>query len=161
MQAVAFSEGELAWVFPADSVSRDEIESLERTGERLREIAGSLADGRAGWTGRGLEYALYPSGKASLGGHAENSQVSFGVELLPPQFFEGESAWGVEADILVRCDHPIDCGMHRVEFREASELGDSAQAIAVLSDFTVWLLRRSSEVAPDEWQKRDPSASAG
>jgi hypothetical protein len=113
------------------------------------------------WTGRGLEYSLFPSGQRSLGGFAENSQVTFGVELLTPHFFEGDSAGGVEAEISVRCDHPVDCGMHRVEFRQAVELGDPAQAIAVLDDFTIWLLRRSSEVAPDEWQRRDPHASAG
>jgi hypothetical protein len=161
MQNVALSEGELEWVFPADSVSRDEFESLERAGERLREIAANLADGRAGWTGKGLEYALYPSGKCSLGGFAENSQVTFGVELWPPLFFESDSAWGVEADISIRCDHPVDCGMHRIELREAAELGDPAAAIAVLDDFTAWLLRRSAEVAPDEWQNCDPSASGG
>jgi len=160
MRNVALSEGELAWVFPPNSVSRDEIGSLEHTGERLRKIASILADGRAGWTGSGLEYALYPSGKCGLGGYAENSQVTFGVELWPPNFFEGDSAWGVEAEISVRCDHPVDCGMHRIERREATELSDPASAIAALDDVTAWLLRRSADVTPDEWRKLDPSAQA-
>lgn len=161
MRNVALSEGELAWVFPADSVSPDEVRSLERASERLRGRAASLADGRAGWTGRGLEYSLFPSGQRSLGGFAENSQVTFGVELPPPHFFEGDSAWEVEAEIWVRCDHLVDCGTHRIEFREATELGDPASAIAVLDEFTAWLLRRNGEVAPDEWRNRDPSASDG
>lgn len=157
METVELSEGELAWVFPSDSVSPDGVESLARASERLCGIAASLADGRAGWTGRGLEYSLFPSGQRSLGGFAENSQVTFGVELLPPHFFEGDSAWAVEAEISVRCDHPVDCGMHRIEFRQAAELGDPQSAIAALDDFTDWLSRRSAEVAPHEWRGRDPN----
>jgi len=80
---------------------------LDRSSQRLRNIAANLEGGRAGWTDQGLEYSLFSSGQRSLGGFAENSWVTFTVEVRPPGFYdEGVLTWEVEAEIAVRCDHP-------------------------------------------------------
>jgi hypothetical protein len=60
--------------------------SLLASSGRLLEIASLLPRGRAGWSGSGLEYNVFPSGQRSSSGWAENDQVPFLVELLPPGF---------------------------------------------------------------------------
>jgi hypothetical protein len=132
---------------------------LDRVGERLREVAASLSNGRAGWTGEGLEYSLFPSGQRSLGGFAENPQVTFSAELRPPGFYEGARTWSADAEIAVRCDHLVDCGMHRIESRGAPDLDTPADAVATLDEFTDWLSVRSREVPPERWRDADPLAT--
>ncbi len=127
---------------------------LDRSSQRLRNIAANLEGGRAGWTDQGLEYSLFSSGQRSLGGFAENSWVTFTVEVRPPGFYdEGVLTWEVEAEMAVRCDHPtVDCGMHRIEFREAPDLEDPVRAIAALDEFTSWLVERSANgVGRSSW----------
>jgi hypothetical protein len=159
VETVGLSVGDTDWVFPAGSVTGDMAAVLDRSGERLRGVAAGLGKGRAGWTGEGLEYWLLPSGQRSLGGFAENAQVTFLVELRPPGFYGGADGWSVEAEIAVRCDHRADCGMHRIEFREASELDTPADAVATLDEFTGWLMARGREVSPADWRARDPLAA--
>jgi hypothetical protein len=72
--------------------------------------------------------------------------VTFSAELHPPGFYEGAHAWSVDAEIAVRCDHLADCGMHRIESREAPILDTPADAVAALDEFTDWLVVRSREV---------------
>src|SRR6266571_2794414 len=127
---------------------------LDRSSQRLRNIAANLEGGRAGWTDQGLEYSLFSSGQRSLGGFAENSWVTFTVEVRPPGFYDvGVLTWEVEAEMAVRCDHPtVDCGMHRIEFREAPDLEDPVRAIAALDEFTSWLVERSANgVGRSSW----------
>src|ERR1700685_3452259 len=98
VETVAFSEGEPTWVFPEGSVTQVLLRSLSASGERMHQIA-TMLPRRAGWTGSGLEYCLYPSGKRCLSGFAENADVTFLVELTPPGFYSeaAPGAWEVTA----------------------------------------------------------------
>jgi hypothetical protein len=49
--------------------------------------------------------------------------------------------------------------MHRIEFREASDLDTPVEAVAALDEFIGWLLVRSREVSPEDWRSHEPSAS--
>lgn len=155
METIALTEGDLRWVFPPESVTPELIAVLEQASQRLLDIAATLDQARAGWTGRGLEFSLLPSGQRSLGGFAENGQVSFVAELLPPGYCESTS-WEVAAEIAVRCDHGGDCGMHRTEAKEVSGVETVQQAIQALGDVTEWLFERATTVEPDEWRTTDP-----
>ncbi|MCL2422686.1 MAG: hypothetical protein FWD11_02145 [Micrococcales bacterium] len=157
MEKVALLAGDPAWVFPPEVITPELVATLAFSGARLREIAKSLG-GRAGWTGSGLEYWKSPSGRWKLGGGAENSHVTFLVELCPPGFYECVDIWSVHAEIAVRCDHMVDCGMHRIESRHTyPRTGpDSADS---LDDLTAWLLSRHQEVPPRTWRSLDRSAA--
>ena len=131
--------------------------TLRESSRRLRWLAGQLAHGRVGWTGSGLGYSLYPSGQRSLDGSAENDQVSFLVELRPPGFYaEAGLDWEVEAEVAVRCDAEVDCGMHTVESFERTGLESAAEAVAALDAATQWLVDRARAVRPADWRRRDP-----
>jgi len=101
VRAVPLAEGDPTWVFPEESVTQALMTSLVASSDRLVEIAGLLPRGRAGWSGQGLEYNVFPpSGKCCLYGWAESPEmeVSFTVELTPPGFGRVESVgWEVTA----------------------------------------------------------------
>jgi hypothetical protein len=158
VETVAFSEGEPTWVFPKRSVTQALMRSLSASSERMREIATMLPGGRAGWSGSGLEYCLYPSGQRRLSGFAENADVTFIVELMPPGFYSEAPprAWEVTAEISVRCDAEIDCGMHTVEAFTPNTYTAAEDAVAAVEAATRWLLERSETVPPGGWRARDP-----
>jgi hypothetical protein len=156
VDTVALADGDLRWVFPLGTMTPELIAVLEQANRRFLDIAAALDQGRAGWTGRGLEFWLLPSGQRKLAGFAESAQVTFIAELLPPVYFEPASSWEVTAEIAVRCDHEVDCGMHRIESTEELGLKTAQQAIQAFGDMTEWLLRRAMAVEPDEWRTRDP-----
>lgn len=157
MRTVSLAEGDLTWVFPEGSVTPELTAVLGACSGRFVEIAGLLAGGRAGWTDSGLEYDLLPSGRCSLSGWAENPQVTFRAELVPPGFYQDKSPdWEVTADISVRCDAPHDCGMHEVESFTPVSYATAEDAVAALGRATSWLLARCLAVPPEEWRARDP-----
>ncbi|MCL2466127.1 MAG: hypothetical protein FWF02_08090 [Micrococcales bacterium] len=157
MEKVALLDGEPTWVFPPESATPEVVAALAFSGARLREIAKSLG-GRAGWTGSGLEYWQSASGKWKITGGAENPQVTFFVELCPPGFYECVEIWTVHAEIAVRCDHMVDCGMHRIESRHAYPRTGAA-CVDSLDELTAWLLTRHQEVPPATWRSRDRMAA--
>jgi hypothetical protein len=160
MKALSLAEGDPTWVFPEESVSLALMTSLAASGDRLVEVAGLLPRGRAGWSGSGLEYNVYPpSGKCCLYGWAENPQVTFTVELAPPGFPTAESVgWKVTADISVRCEARYDaaCGMHVMEEFTPQAYATPEEAVAAIERATQWLLARCRAVAPADWRTRDP-----
>jgi hypothetical protein len=109
--------------------------SLHASSDRFGQLAGLLGNGRAGWTGCGLEYLLYPSGQRCLGGLPGNDQVSFLAELRPPGFYPRAPGpgWEVDAEVAVRCEADLDCGMHTVESFERTNLSTAAEAVAAAS----------------------------
>jgi len=158
MKTVPLAEGDTSWVFAEDSVTSAMVKSLSASSDRMLEVASLLPGGRASWSGSGLEYDLYPSGQRSLSGSAENAQVSFTVALLPPGFYPGAapSAWEVTAEISVRCDAEIDCGMHTVEEFTPNSYLAAEDAVAAVDAATRWLLGRCRTVPPGDWRRRDP-----
>jgi hypothetical protein len=158
VETVAFSEGEPTWVFPEGSVTQALLRSLSESGGRMHQIAAMLPDGRAGWTGSGLEYCLDPSGQRHLSGFAENADVTFLVELMPPGFYSeaAPGAWEVTAEISVRCDAKTDCGSHTIEAFTPNAYSTAEDAVAAVEKATHWLLERSEAVPPGDWQARDP-----
>jgi hypothetical protein len=158
VETVAFLEGEPTWVFPKGSVTQALVRSLSASSERMREIAAMLPGGRAGWTGSGLEYCLYPSGQRNLSGFAENADVTFTVELMPPGFRAEapRDAWEVTAEISVRCDAEIDCGMHTLETFTPNTYTTAEDAVSAVEAATLWLFERSESLAPSNWRARDP-----
>ena len=157
METVAFSEGEPAWVFPERSVTQTLMRLLSASSERMREIASMLPGGWAGWSGSGLEYCLYPSGQRCLSGSAENTDVSFTVELMPPGFYAEAppGGWEVTAEISVRCDAEVDCGMHTVEAFTPNTYATAEDAVAAVEVASRWLLDRCKAVPPADWRTRD------
>jgi hypothetical protein len=160
MKTVPLAEGEPTWVFPPESVTLSLMASLSASSDRLLEIASLLPHGRAGWSGSGLEYNVFPSGQCSLSGWAENDQVSFLVELLPPAFHPGEAPqqWQVTAEISVRCDARNDCGMHSIEEFTPNSYATAEDAVAAIEKAAGWLLDRCRAVPPSDWRARDPRA---
>ena len=125
-------------------------------------VVASLDGGSAGWNGSGLEYNIYPSGKGCLSAIAENDQVSFIAQLLPPGFYavHPESpTWTVDAEICVRCDHLQGCGTHTIEERAWADLADPSAAVSALAEAIFWLAERSSTVPPQDWRARDQRSS--
>ena len=157
-ETVACSEGEPTWVFPKGSVTEALMRSLSASSGRIREIAAMLPGGRAGWTGSGLEYCLYPSGQRNLSGFAENADVTFTVELTPPGSYPEapRDTWEVTAEISVRCDAQIDCGMHTLETFTPTTYNTANDAVSALEAATRWLFERSNAVLPGDWRARDP-----
>jgi hypothetical protein len=158
VETVAFSEGEPTWVFPDASVTETLMGSLSASSERMREIAAMLPGGHAGWTGSGLDYCLYPSGQRNLSGFAENADVTFIVELMPPGFSleAPRDTWEVTAEISVRCDAEIDCGMHTLETFAPNVYNTADDAVSAVEAATRWLFERSNAVLPGDWRARDP-----
>jgi hypothetical protein len=158
VKTVPIAEGDPAWVFPEEVVTSALAESLSASSDRVRQVATLLPAGRAGWSGSGLEYWLYPSGKRCLSGVAENPQVSFTVDLIPPDFYPGASSsdWQVTADISVRCDAEADWGMHAVESCTPQACREAEDAVAAVETATRWLLDRCRAVPPADWRTRDP-----
>jgi hypothetical protein len=158
VETVAFLEGEPTWVFPKRSVTQALMRSLSASSERMCEIAAMLPGGRAGWTGSGLEYCLYPSGRRNLSGFAENADVTFIVELMPPGSHPEalQDAWEVTAEISVRCDAEIYCGMHTLETFTPNTYTTAEDAVAAVEAATRWLLERSEAVPHGDWRARDP-----
>jgi hypothetical protein len=157
VKAVSLAEGDPTWVFPEESVTPALMASLQTSGDRLVEIAGLLARGRAGWTGSGLEYNMFrPPGGCCLYGWAENPQVTFIAELWPPG--PKRAAWEVSADIEVSCDSKVRsaCGMHVVEEFTQDVFDVPEDAVSALQRATDWLLARCKAVPPGEWHTRDP-----
>jgi hypothetical protein len=157
MKAVSLAEGDPTWVFPEESVTPALMASLERSSGQLAEIAGLLTYGRAGWTGSGLEYNLFPpSASCCLYGWAENPQVTFMAELWPPS--RKRAGWEVSADIEVSCDSMVRsaCGMHVVEEFTQDVFDLPEDAVAALQRATDWLLARCRAVPPEQWRARDP-----
>jgi hypothetical protein len=157
MKAVSLAEGDPTWVFPEQSVTPALMASLEMASGKLVEIAGLLVYGRAGWTGSGLEYNLFPpSGICHLYGWAENPQVCFIAELAPPD--RKRAGWEVSADIEVSCDSEVRsaCGMHLVEEFTQDTFDRPEDAVAALQRATDWLLARCRAVPPEQWRARDP-----
>ena len=152
---VPWRAGDPSWVFPS-GLDEPVRATLEDASRRLVDIAATLEGGRAGWAGEGLEFSLYPSGERRVGGFAENQQVSFVVDLGLTRDPRGATTWELDAEISVRCDHPVDCGMHQIETRRVSALATPAIAIRALDDATQWLLARARAVDPSEWRARDP-----
>ena len=158
VETVAFSDGEPAWVFPEGSVTEALLTSLSASSERMRKIAAMLPGGHAGWTGSGFEYCLYPSGQRNLSGYAENADVTFTIELLPPGFYPQapRDTWEVTAEISVRCDAEIDCGMHTLETFTPKTYNTANEAVSAVAAATRWLFERSNAVLPGDWRARDP-----
>lgn len=155
VKAVALAEGDPTWVFPEESVTQALMTSLATSSDRLVKIAGVLPGGRAGWSGSGLEYNVFPSGQRSLSGWAENPQVTFLVELASPGFHGTEPrGWEVTADISVRCDARYDaaCGIHVVEQSRPAVHATPEDAVAAVDRATGWLLTRCRTVAPGDWR---------
>jgi hypothetical protein len=160
VEAVPLTEGDPAWVFPGESVTLALMAALVASSERLVETAGLLPGGRAGLSGSGLEYNLFPPwGQCCLHGWAESPDVTFAVEMTPPGFNEAESlGWEVRADISVRCDARYDaaCGMHVMEEFTPNLYATPEQAVAAVDRATHWLLARCRVVPPADWRARDP-----
>jgi hypothetical protein len=162
MRAVAWDEGDPDWVFPAGTLTSARKDDLRRAGDQMLAVAAGLEGGRAGWNGSGLEYSIYPSGKACLSAIAENDQVSFVAQLLPPGYYAlhpESSTWAVDAEIGVRCDHLQDCGTHTIEERAWADLSDPSAAVSALAEAIAWLAERSSSVPPQNWRGRDEGNS--
>lgn len=156
METVVLSEGEPTWVFPSQSVTQTLLQSLTGSSQRLCELAALLPGGRAGWSGSGLEYCLYPSGQRCLSGFAENADVTFTVELVPPgSDVAGSGVWDVTAEISVRCDAEIDCGMHVVEAFTPNTYATAEDAVSAVEKSSRWLLERSKAIPPEEWRSKD------
>jgi len=161
VETIPLAVGDPAWVFPDESVTPALIASLAASSERLVEIAGLLPGGRAGWSGSGLEYNVFPSGKCSLYGWAESPDpdATFVVEMAPPGYWGTDSVgWEVTADISVRCDARYDaaCGMHVMEEFTANVYATPEEAVAAVDRATSWLLDRCRAVPPEDWRARDP-----
>lgn len=162
MWRVALDEGDPEWVFPAGTLTSSLQEDLRRAGDQVLAVAARLDGGYAGWNGSGLEYSIYPSGQGCLSAIAENEQVSFIAQLLPPGLYADHPeslTWTVEAEICVRCDHLQDCGTHTIEERAWADLAGPSAAVSALAEAISWLAERSSTVPPQEWRARDQGKS--
>lgn len=157
MEMIALSKGEPAWVLGADA-SSTAVSNIARAADTLVRVAAGLDGGRAGWEGEGLEYCRLPlKPTTTLSGFAENEQVTFWIELLPPGCFDG-SEWEVSDSVSVRCDHEVDDGMHVIEQRELRP-SDAEGAAAALAEVAGWLLARSQQVHPSHWRGLDVQAA--
>lgn len=121
-RVVALDEADLRTIFGDDFYERDNADTvrtdLDRAADSLVALGNDLA-GRAGCAGRGLEVSLVPSGQTSLEGFVDPFPLSFYVELRPVGYFADDDlahpGWNIEATISIRCDAPVDCGMHLIE----------------------------------------------
>ena len=140
VKVTPLQEGNLSWMFHAE-VDPVVSERLQEASETVEKIARSLGK-KAGWSGSGLEFHVVDSG-TSIAGFAEKDDVTFWVELRRAEAWEKSDSnvgeWAVEAEVAVRCDAVIDCGMHRVaEWPVLVTSSPSAAADAMVEALNGW-----------------------
>lgn len=152
---VPLVDGDLAWVFGPDVDRAAVLPQLTRSAENVQRLAAAIG-GQAGWKGSGLEFVRCPGGggyppQELLGGYAQNPDwASFEVEVMPVT-----GGWVVSAEISVRCDAPIDCGMHVIEQWDDRILAEPTAAAAELLAATEWLLARGTAERATYWREHD------
>jgi len=158
VETIALADGDVRWVFPQlDNLSQVR-EALTVADADMRRLAGHLGV-TPSWTGSGLEFHR-GAGVTDLFGCAETGEVSFVAELdsgiLGPELrTDGGPPWEVSAEIAVRCDAQIDCGMHTIEEWPTSRYDSPLHVAAGLARAVHWLLDRGTAEPPSSWRGRD------
>lgn len=160
METIPLTDGDLRWVFPELVDERQVVDILRRAAGCIERLADHLGV-RPSWTGSGLEFHRLPGrASATLFGCAETTEVSLVAELRLPQdpvewVVVAPPPWLVDADISVRCDAAVDCGMHAIETKEDIEYLSPVDAANGLLAATTWLLQRGTEEPTGSWRRRD------
>jgi hypothetical protein len=159
VETVKLADGDIAWVFPQLDNPEQVLEALSAADAHIRTLADHLGV-RPSWTGSGLEFHREVV-VTDLFGCAETRDVSFVAELnsgiLGSELRRaGGPPWEVSAEIAVRCDAQVDCGMHIIELWPASKHDSPLEAATALADAAKWLLNRGTAELPTSWRDRDP-----
>ncbi len=155
METVPLDDGDTSWLFGTAHDAMRVASTLQEARRNVEETA-RRTDGRAGWSGAGLEWHRYPSGQTSLVGFSEGPDwVSFWAQLER----DGEG-WQVDAQIGVRCGGEVDCGEHVVERLPAQGVATPDAAATALLVATQWLLSRATAEPLTYWRASDPEAHA-
>jgi len=158
VETIGLLEGDVRWVFPGLKAPDEVLDVLKRADEQMLQLAGHLRV-RPSWTGSGIEFHLLERGHASLWGCVEAGGVSFVAELWCPRPWSFDSSvgppWEVEADISVRCDRPVDCGMHAIEEQQPREYDTPVDAARRLLEVTRWLRERGTSEPLTSWLQRE------
>jgi len=123
VETVRLADGDIAWVFPQLDDPAQVLGVLSAADAHMRRLADHLGV-RPSWTGSGLEFYRLATATDRFG-CAETRDISFAAELDsgilgPEPRREGGPPWEVSAEIAVRCDAQVDCGMHAIEEWPAS-----------------------------------------
>lgn len=158
VKSVPLADGDLRWVFPALDDAPQVMATLAAADADMRRLAAHLGV-KPGWTGSGLEFSCLPA-VTDMGGFAETSDVSFTADLMSGVVNielrrDGGPPWEVSAQIAVRCDAVIDCGMHAIEEWPFSRHESALEAAAALARAVRWLLDRGTAEPPGSWRYRD------
>lgn len=159
MKTIALADGDVGWVFPHFDNQPVVMEALSAADAHMRRLADHLGV-TPGWTGSGLEFHQLAS-VTDLFGCAETRDVTFVAELEsgvlgPEPRREGGPPWEVSANIAVRCDAHVDCGMHIIEEWPASRHDSPQEAATALAKAAQWLHDRGAAEPPTSWRRRDP-----
>jgi hypothetical protein len=155
MEAIPFDQGDPSWLFRKDYDVLSVALAFQEARRNVEEMA-RRTDGRAGWTGAGLEWHRYPSGQTSLVGFCEGPEwVTFWAQLD-----DVGGSWQVDAQVAVRCRGEVDCGEHIVERLATQDPASPEAAATALQLATQWLLSRAAAEPLTYWRAHDPEAHA-
>jgi hypothetical protein len=161
VETIPLADGNLRWVFPELVDEPQVLDILQRAAGCIEQLADHLGV-RPCWTGSGLEFHRFPDQQtATLFGCAETTEVSLVAELRLPRdpiewVVTPPPPWLVDAEISVRCEAAIDCGMHAIETKPDSEHASPVDAANGLLTATTWLLHRGTEEPASSRRQRDP-----
>lgn len=156
MEVVPLGEGDLAWVFGAHAANPALSSVLTTAAERITATAAAL-DGRAGWSGSGLEFHRLPgsepnTARTDLAGFVELADsATFSAEITPEA-----GGYEITAEITVRCDAPVDCGQHTVASWPTVHTAQPDVAAAALARGVDWLCAQAMTHPPGYWRSHDP-----
>jgi hypothetical protein len=157
VETIALADGDLHWVFPELEDADEVLDVVRKADAEVRLLAEHLGV-RPSWTGSGIEFHRLPSGPTSLFGSVEADGVSFVLELAAwdqSGYAAVGPPWIVDGEVAVRCDRPIDCGMHTVEQAAARQCASPADAAQALADVATWLRQRGVNELLASWRRRD------
>jgi hypothetical protein len=157
VETIRLTDGDLRWVFPDMEDTSEVLDLVRRADTQVRLLADDLGV-RASWTGSGIEFHRLPSGPVSLFGCAEAGDVSFVVDLWAPDRYGNSGVgppWAVDGEIAVRCDAPVDCGMHAIEQVPGRRFDSPVVAARALLEVATWLRERGTAEPLEAWRQRD------
>lgn len=158
MEVFPLDQGDPAWVFGDNYETEPVHRLLAEAADQMIALACAV-HGQASWAGAGLEFHRLPGGpwhgpRTKLAGSvAVSDGISFEVDLSP-----AEGAFEVDAEIAVRCDAQVDCGMHTVLALPSRQATDAKHAADELLAATRWLYHQGLAQSTLHWREQDPRA---